>query len=70
MSKILTVFGATGKQGGSVIKTILADHDLSQKFKIRAITRNPSSASSKAISAKGVEVVKVRLPPSPSPKSC
>lgn len=61
MTKLLTVFGATGKQGGSVIETVLADY-LSQEFKIRAVTRDPSSTSAKALAAKGVEVVKVCRP--------
>lgn len=39
MSKLITVFGATGQQGGSVIRTIQQDASLSQEFKIRGITR-------------------------------
>lgn len=61
MSKILTVFGATGNQGGSVIKAVLADPVLSKEFKIRGITRDASKPSAKALAAKGVEVVAVRL---------
>lgn len=57
MSKILTVFGATGNQGGSVIKTILADPVLSKEFKIRGVTRDVSKPAAKALSEKGVEMV-------------
>ncbi|KAK2753334.1 hypothetical protein FQN55_003463 [Onygenales sp. PD_40] len=57
MSKIITVFGATGNQGGSVIRYILADPVLSKEFKIRGITRDTSKPSAKALAEKGVEVV-------------
>jgi len=59
MSKILTVFGATGNQGGSVIKTVLGHPQLSRQFRIRAITRDPSKSPGKALADQGVEVVKV-----------
>ncbi|KAL8920749.1 MAG: hypothetical protein Q9208_006079 [Pyrenodesmia sp. 3 TL-2023] len=61
MSKLLTVFGATGNQGGSVIKSILANPQLSSEYKLRAITRDPSKPSGKALADKGVEVVKADL---------
>ncbi|KAL4785923.1 hypothetical protein BJX76DRAFT_323048 [Aspergillus varians] len=57
MSKLLTVFGATGRQGGSVICTVLADPALSQQFKVRGITRDVSKPDAKALAEKGVEVV-------------
>lgn len=59
MSKLITVFGATGNQGGSVIRTILADSGLSKEFHIRGVTRDVKKESSKALSAQGVEVVQV-----------
>lgn len=40
MSKILAIFGATGQQGSSVLQYVLRDPELSQEFKIRAITRD------------------------------
>ncbi|KAL1983173.1 hypothetical protein VTN96DRAFT_423 [Rasamsonia emersonii] len=55
MSKLITVFGATGTQGGSVIRAILADAVLSQEFKIRAITRNVSKPAAQALQKLGVE---------------
>jgi uncharacterized protein YbjT (DUF2867 family) len=56
MSKIITVFGATGNQGGSVIKAILADPALSKEFKIRAITRDTSKPAAQHLAQKGVEL--------------
>jgi hypothetical protein len=56
MSKIITVFGATGAQGGSVIKHLLADATLSQQFKIRGITRDLSKPAAQELEKKGVEM--------------
>jgi uncharacterized protein YbjT (DUF2867 family) len=56
MSKILVVFGATGQQGGSVINNVLNDPELSQKYKIRAITRDVNSEKAEKLKEK-VEVV-------------
>ncbi len=56
MSKILAVFGATGQQGSSVIDYVLQDPGLSQKYKIRAITRDVNSEKAKQLKQK-VEVV-------------
>lgn len=49
MSKILAVFGATGRQGGSVISHVLSDPVLSKEYTIRAITRDPSSAKAQSL---------------------
>ena len=57
MSKILAVFGATGQQGGSVIDYVLNDPELSQKYKIRAISRDVASEKAKQLKEK-VEVVR------------
>jgi uncharacterized protein YbjT (DUF2867 family) len=59
MSKILVVFGATGNQGGSVIRSVLADPKLSKEFKIRGVTRDPSKPAAQKLAEQGVEVVKV-----------
>lgn len=57
MSKILVIFGATGQQGGSVAKHVLADPVLSTEFKVRAITRDTSKPDAKALAKTGAEVV-------------
>ncbi len=59
--KILTVFGATGVQGGSVVKTVLAHAGLSKEYKIRAITRDPTKPSAQALASQGVEPVEADL---------
>lgn len=59
MSKIITVFGATGNQGGSVIKYILEDASLSKEYKIRGITRDTTKKSAQDLANQGVEVVSV-----------
>ncbi|CAH0004298.1 unnamed protein product [Clonostachys byssicola] len=57
MSKILTIFGATGIQGGSVVNAVLADKVLSRGFKIRAITRDASKPQALALKNRGLDVV-------------
>jgi uncharacterized protein YbjT (DUF2867 family) len=47
--------GATGAQGGSLIRAILADEQ--SPFAVRAITRDVSSEAAKALAKRGVEVV-------------
>jgi uncharacterized protein YbjT (DUF2867 family) len=51
--KLILVTGATGKQGGSTISN-LARHG---GFKLRAMTRKPSSDAAKAVAKLGAEVV-------------
>ncbi|CAG8237963.1 unnamed protein product [Penicillium salamii] len=57
MSKLITIFGATGQQGGSVIRTILQDETLSKEFKIRGISRDTSKPAAQALLKQGVELV-------------
>ncbi|KAL1714152.1 hypothetical protein EV715DRAFT_210161 [Schizophyllum commune] len=62
MSKrILTILGATGKQGGSVVNSILGDAAASSKFSVRAVTRDVTKDSARALAAKGAEVVSADL---------
>ncbi len=57
--KTIVVFGATGAQGGGLVHSILDDPD--SEFSARAITRDPSSDSAKALAEKGAEVVKADI---------
>ncbi len=54
-SKIITVIGATGAQGGGLVRAILADKG--GPFRARAVTRHPDSDKAKALAAAGAEVV-------------
>eukprot|EP00500_Bicosoecida_sp_ms1_P001503 CAMPEP_0203814992 /NCGR_PEP_ID=MMETSP0115-20131106/7257_1 /ASSEMBLY_ACC=CAM_ASM_000227 /TAXON_ID=33651 /ORGANISM="Bicosoecid sp, Strain ms1" /LENGTH=311 /DNA_ID=CAMNT_0050723879 /DNA_START=40 /DNA_END=975 /DNA_ORIENTATION=+ len=54
--KIITVFGATGAQGGAVVRALAAD----ERYQVRAVTRNPDSDKAKAL-PDGVDVVKADL---------
>src|SRR5438105_6099477 len=53
--KIIAVCGATGAQGGGVVRAILADRD--GPYAARAITRRPGSEQARALAALGAEVV-------------
>lgn len=57
--KIIAVVGATGAQGGSLVRAILADKQ--GGFAARAITRDPSSDKAKALEKAGAEVVRADL---------
>ena len=59
--KVLVVFGATGKQGGSVVKSVLGDPKSASIFSVRAVTRDPSKPSAQALSKLGAECVTVSL---------
>ena len=53
--KIIAVAGATGSQGGGLVRAIQADR--SGGFRARALTRNPDSDKAKALKELGAEVV-------------
>lgn len=53
--KIIAVVGATGSQGGGLVRAILADP--SGGFAARALTRDPNTAKAKELAALGAEVV-------------
>jgi uncharacterized protein YbjT (DUF2867 family) len=52
---IIAVMGATGAQGGGLVRAILADPD--GRFAARAVTRDPSSKKAQTLAAAGAEVV-------------
>jgi uncharacterized protein YbjT (DUF2867 family) len=57
--KIIAVVGATGAQGGGLVRAILADP--ARPFAVRALTRDIHSAKAKALAALGAEVVAADL---------
>ncbi|KAI0506944.1 NMRAL1 protein [Xylaria bambusicola] len=59
--RIITVFGATGKQGGAIVKTFLNDPELNSTWTVRAVTRDVSKDSAKTLASQGAEVVAADL---------
>lgn len=55
--KIITIVGATGNQGVSIINAL----STKTEFHIRGLTRNPSSPQAKELVAKGVEIVQANI---------
>ncbi|MEU9253096.1 NmrA/HSCARG family protein [Streptomyces sp. NPDC048270] len=53
--KTITVFGATGSQGGSLVRAILADPE--GGFGVRAVTRHPDAPRAVELARLGAEVV-------------
>jgi len=59
--KTVLVTGATGRQGGAVIR-----HMLPKGWKLRALTRNSTSHAAQELARQGVEVVQGDLEDPPS----
>jgi uncharacterized protein YbjT (DUF2867 family) len=57
--KTIAVLGATGAQGGGLVRAIL--NDSGSNFKVRAITRNANSEKALALAKLGAEVVSADL---------
>jgi len=57
--KIIAVVGATGSQGGGLVRAIL--DEANGGFAARAITRDPNSAKAKELAALGAEVVSANV---------
>ncbi len=57
--KIITVFGATGAQGGGLVHAIL--NDKNSEFVVRAVTRNANSEKAKKLLDLGADVVEADL---------
>lgn len=60
--KLVTVFGATGAQGGSVCRSLLSDG----QFAVRALTRDPRAPKTAWLAVAGAELVQVSFLPSGS----
>jgi uncharacterized protein YbjT (DUF2867 family) len=54
MRRTVLVAGATGKQGGAVVRALL---EQPQEWQVRGLTRKPDSPKAKALAARGVEIV-------------
>jgi uncharacterized protein YbjT (DUF2867 family) len=59
MTKTIAVVGATGAQGGGMVRAILADS--AGEFAVRALARDPRSPRAQELAAAGVEVVQADL---------
>ena len=57
--KLITVFGATGAQGGGLVRAIL--NDKNGDFKVRAVTRNDQSDKAKDLQRLGAEIIKADI---------
>ena len=57
--KIIAVVGATGAQGGGLVRAILSDAE--GEFAARALTRNTGSDKAQALAAAGAEVVEANI---------
>ena len=58
--KIITVFGATGSQGGGLVRAIANDPD--SEFIVRAVTRDPDSEKAKELSSSAQKLFMVICP--------
>lgn len=56
VDRIIAVTGATGRQGGAVARHLLADG-----WRVRALTRKPSSEPARRLAALGAEIVAVDM---------
>jgi uncharacterized protein YbjT (DUF2867 family) len=54
IAPLITVFGATGRQGGGLVRAMLADPH--RRFRVRAVTRRPRSDAARALAAAGADV--------------
>lgn len=62
--KLIAVVGATGSQGGGLVRAILDDP--ARNFRVRALTRNAQSARARELAEAGAEVVEADLADGPS----
>ncbi|KAL2865958.1 NmrA/HSCARG family protein [Aspergillus lucknowensis] len=57
----LVVFGATGSQGGSVIRAVQESADLAAQYRVRGVCRDTNKPRAKLLAETGVEVVSASL---------
>lgn len=50
------VTGATGNQGGAVIRELLANG-----YRVKAMTRNPAGEAAKVLAAQGAEIIQADM---------
>jgi uncharacterized protein YbjT (DUF2867 family) len=62
--KLIAVVGATGSQGGGLVRAILDDPN--HEFRVRALTRSATSEKARALADAGAEVVEADLDDGPS----
>ncbi|KAK9235090.1 NmrA-domain-containing protein [Lipomyces kononenkoae] len=60
-SKIITVFGATGAQGGAVARIFLQDPKLKSQWTVRAVTRDTTKEPARKLASQGAEVISANL---------
>ena len=65
--QVLAVLGATGAQGGGLVRAALDDP--SRQFQVRAITRAPKGAAARALRALGAEVMAANADDGPGLRS-
>lgn len=65
--KLIAVTGATGSQGGGLVRAILEDPE--ERFSVRALTRNTRSTAARRLADAGAEVVEADLDDGPSVRS-
>ena len=58
MPKVITIFGATGGQGGGVVSALLKAIARGEDYAVRAVTRDPDGTKGQNLKSKGCEVVK------------
>ena len=58
-TKTIAVVGATGAQGGGLVRAIL--NDPNRPFRVRALTRKATSDKAVALAQQGAEVVEANL---------
>jgi len=60
---LITVFGATGVQGGGLVRALLDDEAAQpvHRVRVRAVTRRPGSAEAGVLAALGAEIIEADL---------